>query len=195
MAEECHWNNTVGSYMVSFSGVADTFFTLRKPDITIFFSALLIAFSRGGWAVGMLLLSGAISPRITHARGASGTCRHRVEELNPLFAALRLSERMFPILSCLPPLCPQENAAVHLCSCFTPWEQDCSQSQGSFPDEAALGMGMTSVLQQVGGFECWWQGELRRGRNRLNCSIKSALHTRKLWCKSLFWGTWFIAVT
>lgn len=95
MAEECHWNNTVGSYMVSFSGVADTFFTLRKPDITIFFSALLIAFSHGGWAVGMLLLSGAISPCITHARGASGTCRHRVEELSPLFAALRLSERMF----------------------------------------------------------------------------------------------------
>lgn len=44
-------------------------------------------------------------------------------------------------------------------------------------------------------FECWFQGEARRGWNEHNCSIKSALHTRKLWCKSLFWGTLFIAVT
>lgn len=40
--------------MVSFSGVVDTFFTLRKLEITIFFSVLLIAFLM---AAGLLICS------------------------------------------------------------------------------------------------------------------------------------------
>lgn len=196
LAEECLRNNAAGSYAVSFLGVMDTFFSSQKTRNGCFFSVLPSASFHDSWAVRLCSFtrwqSVPASPTLMMSQGDTEPARGRAE----------------PLLSCPPDWVEgsSPSRAGDLPPSALRSGKGCGSSFPLFPTVGAepfitpgqlssAALGMISVLWKAGGFECWQQGGVRRGWSELNCSIKSALHTRKVWCKSLFWGTQWIAVT